>query len=125
MACGTPVLNTAISGSGVPWVSPHELTGLTVPINDHLALAAAANRLLNEPGLARRLGAAAKDRARREFDHRIMARRSLAAYERVLAREQRIQSTWSFPKPMLTMWKPAPAFKRLETRPEAQAGFAA
>ena len=85
MACGCPVINTAIPHSGVPWVSPHEETGLTVPVNDPIALAAAAARLLDEPGLRERLGAAARERATREFDHRVMARRSLALYEGVLS----------------------------------------
>ena len=61
MASGCPVINTAIPHSGVPWVSPHEETGLTVPVDDPAALAAAANRLLTEPGLRDRLGAAGRD----------------------------------------------------------------
>ncbi|HVL11067.1 MAG TPA: glycosyltransferase, partial [Gemmata sp.] len=51
MASGCPVINTAIAGSGVPWVCRHEQEGLTVPVGDAAALAAAANRLLGEPGL--------------------------------------------------------------------------
>jgi glycosyltransferase involved in cell wall biosynthesis len=86
MACGTPVINAAIPRSGVPWVSPDGVTGLTVPVDDPSALAAAANRLLDEPGLRDRLGAAGRERAGREFDHRVMARRSLAIYGRVLGR---------------------------------------
>jgi rhamnosyl/mannosyltransferase len=85
MACGCPVVNTAIPHSGVPWVSPHEETGLTVPPNDPAAFAAAARRLLAEPGLRTRLAAAARHRAAAEFDHRLMAERSLAIYRRVLA----------------------------------------
>ena len=85
MACGCPVINTAIPHSGVAWVSPHEETGLTVAVDDPIALADAANRLISEPGLRDRLGAAARDRAVREFDHRVMARRSLAIYDRVLS----------------------------------------
>ena len=84
MACGLPVINAAIPHSGVAWVSPHEETGLTVPVNDSVALAAAANRLVGEPGLRERLGAAARERATREFDHEVMARRSLDLYRRVL-----------------------------------------
>jgi glycosyltransferase involved in cell wall biosynthesis len=84
MACGLPVINAAIPHSGVPWVSPDGVTGLTVPVDDPAALAAAANRLVAEPGLRERLGASARERAAREFDHRVMARRSLDVYRRVL-----------------------------------------
>lgn len=84
MACGCPVVNAAIAGSGVPWVSRDEETGLTVPVDDPGALAAAAGRLLCEPGLRSRLAAAARVRAREEFDHLSMARRSLAIYGEVL-----------------------------------------
>lgn len=85
MACGCPVINAAIPHSGVAWVSLHDQTGLTVPLDDPIALADAATRLTTEPGLRDRLGAAARERATREFDHRVMARRSLAIYEHVLA----------------------------------------
>jgi rhamnosyl/mannosyltransferase len=84
MASGCPVINTAILASGVPWVSRHEETGLTVPISDPEALAGAANRLRTEPGLRRRLAEAGRARARHEFDHRTMARRSMAIYQSVL-----------------------------------------
>jgi rhamnosyl/mannosyltransferase len=84
MASGCPVINTAIPHSGVPWVSRHEETGLTVPVNDPEALASAANRLLTEPGLREKLTAAARRRAAEEFDHRVMAERSLAVYGSVL-----------------------------------------
>jgi rhamnosyl/mannosyltransferase len=85
MASGCPVINTALPGSGVSWVSRHEESGLTVPVDDHAALARAANRLLDEPGLRERLGAAGRERAVREFDHRLMARRSLELYDQVLS----------------------------------------
>jgi rhamnosyl/mannosyltransferase len=87
MAGGCPVINTAIPHSGVAWVSRHEETGLTVPVDDPVALAAAAERLLTEPGLRDRLAAGARERAAREFDHGVMAERSLAVYRRVLSRE--------------------------------------
>ncbi|GAC1465124.1 MAG: glycosyltransferase family 4 protein [Isosphaeraceae bacterium] len=85
MASGCPVINTEIPHSGVPWVSSHEETGLTVPVNDPQAIASAARRLLSEPGLRERLIDAARRRAVEEFDHRVMAERSLAIYRRVLA----------------------------------------
>lgn len=84
MAAGCPVINAAIPHSGVPWVSPHGLTGLTVAVDDPEALAAAARRLLDEPGLRDRLAAAARARAAAEFDHRVMAERCLAVYRSVL-----------------------------------------
>ena len=46
MASGCPVVNTAIPGSGGPWVSPHDRTGLTVPVNDAAALAAGVEYLM-------------------------------------------------------------------------------
>jgi rhamnosyl/mannosyltransferase len=84
MASACPVINTAIAGSGVPWVCRDGLEGLTVPVNDPAALAAAANRLLHEPGLRDRLAAAGRERAASEFDHRTMAERSLAIYRGLL-----------------------------------------
>jgi rhamnosyl/mannosyltransferase len=84
MASGCPVINTAIPDSGVGWVSRHEETGVTVPVDSPAALAAAARRLLEESGLRERLGAAGRERARREFDNRLMAERSLTLYRSVL-----------------------------------------
>jgi glycosyltransferase involved in cell wall biosynthesis len=85
MASGCPVVNTRIPHSGVSWVSPHEQTGLTVPVNDPEALARAARLLLDDPALRARLVVAAKRRTAEEFDHRVMAERSLAIYRSVLA----------------------------------------
>ena len=86
MASGCPVINTAIPHSGVAWVSRHEETGLTVPVNDPEAFAAAAGRLLEEPGLRDQLVTAARKRAVAEFGHHTMAERSLDIYRRVLGR---------------------------------------
>jgi glycosyltransferase involved in cell wall biosynthesis len=85
MASGCPVLNTAIGGSGVPWVSRHEDSGLTVPIGDWQALAQAAQRLWDDADLRARLGRQARERAYREFDADLMARRTLEAYEKALS----------------------------------------
>jgi rhamnosyl/mannosyltransferase len=83
MASGCPVINTAVPASGVAWVSRHEETGLTVPVNAPDALAAAARRLLEAPALRDRLARAARARACQEFDHRLMAARSLEMYRQV------------------------------------------
>jgi glycosyltransferase involved in cell wall biosynthesis len=85
MASSCPVINTEIPGSGVSWVSPHEVSGLTAPCNDADAFAKAAWRLLSEPGLRDRLAQAARQRAMEQFDQSVMARRSLAIYERAIA----------------------------------------
>jgi rhamnosyl/mannosyltransferase len=85
MASGCPVINTTIAGSGVPWVCRHEREGLTVPVNDPAALAAAAKQLLAEPSLRETLAAGGRERAAAEFDQRVMAERSLAIYRDVLS----------------------------------------
>lgn len=84
MAAGCPVINTSLAGSGVAWVSLDGQTGLTVPTNDPAALAAAANRLLSEPGLRERFAANGRRRAALEFSAELMAQRTLAVYSSVL-----------------------------------------
>jgi rhamnosyl/mannosyltransferase len=91
MASGCPVINASIPASGVPWVSRHEESGLTVPVGDAAALAAAARRLVEEPGLRNRLSQGAVKRATEEFDQSIMARRSQALYLKVLESERTIR----------------------------------
>ena len=85
MACGCPVINTDIAASGVSWVCRHEIEGLTVPVNDPTAFAAAARRLTDDPGLRERLSVAARRRAD-EFDWVTMGERSLEVYRSVVGR---------------------------------------
>ena len=82
MAAGLPVVNTLLD-SGVPFVSLHEQTGLTVPPADPAALAAAINRLLDDPNLRTAYGQAARLRARQEFAVEVMTARTLSLYERI------------------------------------------
>jgi glycosyltransferase involved in cell wall biosynthesis len=82
MAAGKPVVNTRLD-SGVPFVSVHEQTGLTVPPADAGAMAAAINRLLDDPDLCARFGRAATVRARQEFSLDRMASRTVALYQQV------------------------------------------
>ena len=84
MACGTPVINSEIAGSGVSWVSRDGDTGLTVPKNDPLALARASRRLLEEPGLREEFALRCPERAAGEFCYHRMAERSMQAYESLL-----------------------------------------
>ncbi len=57
MASGAPVVSTDVGG--VPFILQDGVTGLLVPAGDSLAMAAAVQRVLGEPGLAERLRAAA------------------------------------------------------------------
>ena len=85
MAAGLPVVNTSIP-SGVPFVSRDGQTGITVPARDAAALARALQRLLGDPALRARLGAAGRQRVTTEFSARRMARDTLALYREAVAR---------------------------------------
>jgi rhamnosyl/mannosyltransferase len=89
MASGCPVINTAIPNSGVPWVSRHGESGLTVPVDDPTAFAAAARMLMDEPGLRDRLAAGGRARAVAEFDRETMGRRSMTLYSATLSPTRR------------------------------------
>lgn len=107
MAAGCPVINTHLTGSGVPWVSLHGETGLTVPVNDAHALADAARRLLREPGLRARLSSRGRERALSEFTADRMAQRTLAVYAGVLrtaAASGRAVDAVAPPVPKLERW---------------------
>ena len=80
LAAGLPIVNTALA-SGVPFVSLHEKTGLTVPPGDARALADAVLRLLGDSELCARFGSAGRARAEAEFSKEILARRLTATYE--------------------------------------------
>jgi rhamnosyl/mannosyltransferase len=85
MACGKPVVNTLIEGSGVPFVSCDGETGLTVPPADPGALATAIGRLLRDDRLRAQLGVAARHRVQEHFTLEQMRDSTLAVYHRVIA----------------------------------------
>ncbi len=74
MSYGLPVVNTALD-SGVPFVSRHNETGLTVPPGNAAALAQALDSLLADRPRRAAFGAAAKQRVRSEFTIERMGRR--------------------------------------------------
>lgn len=84
MAAGCPTINTAVPHSGVSWVCRHELAGLTVPMNDPTAFAAAANRLHADPALRERLSLGGIHEAETRFRDAVMAEQCEAFYRRVV-----------------------------------------
>ena len=82
MWCGVPVVNTRLA-SGVPYVSRHGETGLTVPPRDPEALGAALRTLLDDASLRDRLGAAARARAENTFNVKAMIDGTMEVYRRV------------------------------------------
>jgi rhamnosyl/mannosyltransferase len=83
MAAGLPVVNTQLD-SGVPFVSLHGQTGLTVPPAEPQPLAEAISRLLDSPELRQSFSAAARARAIQEFSLEVMVARTKALYEEVM-----------------------------------------
>ena len=78
MAHARPVVATAVGGLRDLVVEGE--TGLVVPPRDPQALRAALERLLAEPGLRKRLGAAGRERARQRFSWHLVTGALTAAY---------------------------------------------
>ena len=74
MVYGKPVINTSLP-SGVPHVSLHGVTGLTVPPSSPKALAAAINKLAEDKPLREKLGRNAAIRVKRDFNEKDIIRR--------------------------------------------------
>ena len=83
-ACAVPAVATAVGGT--PELVVDGVTGLVVPPGNTHALAAALERLLGDPGLARRLGDAARRRAEQRFSVIRQVDALLSIWEDVLSR---------------------------------------
>ncbi len=81
MACGRPVVASRVGG--LAEIVEHEREGLLVAPEDPAALAAAVIRLLGDPALGRRLGAAARSGVLERFGAPAVAVRSAAAYAEI------------------------------------------
>lgn len=81
---GVPVAATAASGT--PELVRDGQTGLLVPVGDDAALAKAILRLIDDPVLAQRVAAAARQYVEAEFTLKRMADRYRGVYEEVLGR---------------------------------------
>jgi len=83
LACGTPVVATT-AGALPEVVGPDGVSALHVPPGDPEALAAAVGRLLDDPALASRLGAAGRARVVERYTWRAVAEATVGWYRRVL-----------------------------------------
>lgn len=83
MASGLPLISTEL-GTGTSWVNQHEITGLVVPPEDSVALAAAIDRLARNDDERQGFGQAALRRAVSEFGLEQMLGRTEAVYREVL-----------------------------------------
>jgi len=82
MAAGVPIVASAVGG--IPDQIRHEGEGLLVPPGDPAALGDAVLRLLRDPGLARRMGAAGCRKAATVFSHAKMVARTEDVYRAAL-----------------------------------------
>ncbi|HEX2456773.1 MAG TPA: glycosyltransferase family 4 protein [Vicinamibacterales bacterium] len=81
MACEKPVVAT--NAGGIPEVVLEGTTGLLVPPRDHAAMAAAIVRLLRDPALRDRMGAAGLRVVREKFSAERMVQDTLKVYQAV------------------------------------------
>lgn len=83
MAAGVPVIASKLP-SGVAEVGISGETCLLVPPADAAALASALTRMQNEPGLARTMGAASRNRFQTCFTREIMVKKVVEWYQQLL-----------------------------------------
>ena len=79
MACGLPVVSTAVGG--IPELVRDGATGLLVPPGDTQALAAALARYAADPALAARHGAAGRERIENHYSVSAMVQAYVALYD--------------------------------------------
>jgi rhamnosyl/mannosyltransferase len=82
MGLGKPVVSSDLP-TGVTYVNRDGETGLTFPVGDPDAFAAACNRLLGDDALRTRLGETARARTMREFSYSALAESAIPLFQRL------------------------------------------
>jgi glycosyltransferase involved in cell wall biosynthesis len=77
-ACGLPIVTS--NAGGIPYMVQDGVNALLVPCNDDAALAAAAIRLFEEPGLALRLTTAAREEVLQRYVWPVVERNWMETY---------------------------------------------
>ena len=90
MAAGLPVVGTRVGG--IPEIVDDNVHGLLVPPAEPEALAEAVSRVLSDKELAGRLGAAARERAVKEFSWDRITARFEELYTEAASRRERAQA---------------------------------
>jgi glycosyltransferase involved in cell wall biosynthesis len=86
MACGKPVI--VFDGTSLPEVTFAPAAGLSVPMRDGVALAAAILRLATDPDERRRRGETSRQLAQQHYDIRLHAKRMADLYRSVAGRHR-------------------------------------
>lgn len=98
MACGTPVVGSAVGG--IPHTVLDGVTGLLVPPRDPVSLAAALQRLRDDPGLAAAMGRRGVQRVRTHFTWESVAERLVDVYREVALRIDEPAEPMPLPLPL-------------------------
>jgi len=85
MSMEKPIITTDTAGCRE--VVEEGRNGLLVPVKDHIALASAIERLLDDEELRIRMGKYGREKALREFDERMVVGQTLKLYEELLLKE--------------------------------------
>ncbi len=86
MLRGKPVISTEL-GTGTSFVNIHRKTGLVIEPRNISQLKSAIEKILNNPGLAKKFGESARARVLNEFNDKLMAERMLKLYETIEAKK--------------------------------------
>ncbi len=86
-AAGLPVV--ASDSGGIPDIIEHEVTGLLVPVEDHVALADALVRMIEDPPLRAKLGAAARERVERVYSVEMLVKSTVDHYRDMMKWRER------------------------------------